>query len=847
MAKSKPINTDSKYNSNTILIGNSKFFKRLTKKDESGEIICNDEFDTISLDRLATLERTSVVNRSNRSCPGFKISLPNISENTELSDSRESLHDCIENSACNSNISLTLTNNVEAINSNPKIVNIFEPRDEIYPKCRISSGSAESAVNDCYESIDFYKNIVKNIETPDVIPKPLPRSTLTKQKNTFVETIYENIVIDANKNNNVPKPAVRNCVSSSAVVDNTANNSLYENVKEIETKITPEPPKRNLPVSQEVNKNINVHLRSLSVSTSSTASSDSLDDETHLEDILLSAKSKSFRHKAATRCDSSKSDIYSVTSDTSDITEASALDHVDCSDNNMYLTMSGTLPNKKTEVPKKAVLFRNKTFSIIEVDKPTTIARDFPRYTDNEEFLKDTLAHYHIRGTGHCIYKAPTVEEFISIFNRETLCNDNVEALTKVTNRDSYFETAICFCKPSQTKFHKSAEDLLDMYDGDRVEKVKIDTMSLMHIAQINSTSFCCYCDDDSCKFHVRKRQSPSNLIIKFSAIKKSLSTPDLTLPTTPVSRKPGLVKNMSFPSAPDKALYAVVDTNKKVFRNQTSQEHDVKNESKIPYSSQASTLSTNSGRPYSLKDVAEVLSLAGSTSSDVTNLPYSALSESFKRSCSQRQSSSSEQSTQISLKSCNSFNSSVSSNSFKSCIEELDSDDETLQSDVDAAASDAETVKSDSSGSQRPWVQSNSFRFANKDPKLVVTKTGTLKGSVPIDTKVIRDDSSSESDSSYEGMELEGRNALGVASLECGLRARDAGRVRSGSGRRRWDEAECTSEGDALSVSSAASSSAPHHLAHHHEYSKVSVSLACVLLFIFCAPFSTLKIQHSM
>ncbi|XP_047508420.1 ankyrin repeat and SAM domain-containing protein 1A-like isoform X8 [Pieris napi] len=40
---------------------------------------------------------------------------------------------------------------------------------------------------------------------------------------------------------------------------------------------------------------------------------------------------------------------------------------------------------------------------------------------------------------------------------------------------------------------------------------------------------------------------------------------------------------------------------------------------------------------------------------------------------------------------------------------------------------------------------------------------------------------------------------------------------------RRRWDEAEGTSEGDALSVSSAASSCAPMHLAHHYEHSKVS------------------------
>ncbi|XP_062528000.1 ankyrin repeat and sterile alpha motif domain-containing protein 1B isoform X6 [Bombyx mori] len=44
-----------------------------------------------------------------------------------------------------------------------------------------------------------------------------------------------------------------------------------------------------------------------------------------------------------------------------------------------------------------------------------------------------------------------------------------------------------------------------------------------------------------------------------------------------------------------------------------------------------------------------------------------------------------------------------------------------------------------------------------------------------------------------------------------------------TGSGRRRWDETEGTSEGDALSVSSAASSCAPLHLAHHHDYSKVS------------------------
>ncbi|XP_041969924.1 ankyrin repeat and sterile alpha motif domain-containing protein 1B-like isoform X4 [Aricia agestis] len=43
------------------------------------------------------------------------------------------------------------------------------------------------------------------------------------------------------------------------------------------------------------------------------------------------------------------------------------------------------------------------------------------------------------------------------------------------------------------------------------------------------------------------------------------------------------------------------------------------------------------------------------------------------------------------------------------------------------------------------------------------------------------------------------------------------------GSGRRRWEEADRMSEGDALSISSAASSCAPMHLAHHHEYSKVS------------------------
>lgn len=72
---------------------------------------------------------------------------------------------------------------------------------------------------------------------------------------------------------------------------------------------------------------------------------------------------------------------------------------------------------------------------------------------------------------------------------------------------------------------------------------------------------------------------------------------------------------------------------------------------------------------------------------------------------------------------------------------------------------------------------------------------------------------------------------SLDTASLE---RGSVAGGVRSGSGRRRWDETEGTSEGDALSVSSAASSCAPLHL-HNQEYSKVSVSVIyyiCVLLF---------------
>lgn len=784
-AKSKENHT-SRNSTNTILIGNSKFFKKLSKKEESGDIICNDEFDTISLDRVGILERVSVANRSNRSCPGFKVSLPNISENTELSDSRESLGESHDNNNCINNSKSST--NVEAINQHPKS-DIFEPREPIYSNSRISNGSTASAVNECYESFEFSTNRSCTAQSEE--PKPLPRYNLIKDNIPKTDS-YENVVIEVK--NPLPKPAARNNVNKPPVIED-----IYENViPKPPARSRPEPPKRTTVLLQEHNIVVD---SSPSISRTSTLSSDSMfDEEANLEDILLSKKSKSFKHKKAVRTTSNKSDIqrsWSALSDSSGVTDASALDHVDCSDNkSMYASMTGTLPSKKADVPKRKVLFRHKTFTTIEIDKDLNILKG------QNEFLKETLARYHIRGTGHCIYQAPTVKEFIYVFNRETLYNDDVEPFTKLPNRDSYYETAICFCKPAPPKFHKSAEDLLVIDNKENIETAKIDTLKLLNRVELNTTSFKCFCDDDSCKFHVKKRESPNSLVVKFSAINKSISTPDITLATTPVIDKK-IFNSHTVPSVLEEP-YAVVD----ILKDIPSQDIDGINSENTHCDSAPSTLSTSSSRPYSLKHIAEVLSLnEKSSTSDDSSLSSNALSEPLTRSCSQRQSSSSDLSQQ-SLKSCLSNNSTITNGSFKSCIEEFDSDDETLHSD-DGVPSDSDTIKSDTSVTKRPWVHSDSFRFGSNNK---------AEGKDIVEES---EEESSSSDELRDGSKVE-VESLGLASLERGL-GRD--RVRSGSGRRRWDEAEGTSEGDALSVSSAASSSAPHHMAHHLEYSKVSVS----------------------
>lgn len=748
----KPKGSRGRSSTNTILIGNSKFFKRISKKNETGDIICNDEFDTISLDRLATLERTSVVNRSNRSCPGFKISLPNISENVEFNDSNESFE---EEEAI-----MKTTDSVEAINEHAK-VNIFEPRDPIYSNVSSTNAIAESALNECYESYD----IPYNSQVTADEPKPLPRKK-AKPKTTN-STIYENVSVEIKPA--IPKPAARININKQTVV----TSAIYENFTPNSVEIPPEPHKRTICLTSKSLKNDS----SPSLSRTSTLSSDSMNDETNLEDILLSQKSKSFKHKKAARTDSNTS----VLSVSSDLTEASALDHVDCSDDkSMYAIMTGTLPSKKPDVPKKKVLFRHKTFSTIEVDKP---AINKVPVSDND-FLKETLAGYHIRGTGHCIYEAPSVREFIDIFNRETLYNDNVEPFTKALRRESFIETALCFCKPSPPKFHKSAEDLLAMNDDNKKEYAKIDTLKLINNLELINSSFKCFCDDESCKLHAKKRESPPSLMVKFSVINKSISTPDITLATTPVT------ESVTIPPVVQEEPYAVVEI-KDIIKNINKAEEQ---EISPTVDSAPSTLSHSSVGVYSVKDIAEVLSVKDvSVSSNDTSLNSTACSESMQ-SYSQRQSSSSELSSHLSLKSCISNTSTISDVSFQSCIEET-SDDETLQSDQ----SDSDTIKSDTSVTKRPWVHSNSFNYGKRDTPSVLAEEDSEDGS-----------------SSESVRELDGP---GVASLECGLRAR----VRSGSGRRRWDEAEGTSEGDALSVSSAASSSAPQHLLHHHEYSKVS------------------------
>ncbi|CAK1542599.1 unnamed protein product [Leptosia nina] len=791
---------------NALQIGNSKFFKRLAKKEESGEINCNDEFDTISLDRLGTLNRDSTVNRSNRSCPGFKNSLPNISENNELSDSRESIAESIviiedeNDNRCKEKV-------VEAINPISK-QDIFEPRPQSNRKSLISNMSLESAnlVNECYESYEFSSSVVE-ITTESQIniskPKPPPRNIPDTINNN--DTIYENIVVE--KSNTLPpKPAQRTHVPKTEFNAPSNKPTLYENII-IPVRKAPEPPKRTY-FPQKSNES------SRSVSRSSTLSSDSMIDETNLEDILLSQKSRSFRHgqKLLIRKESKSSvnRTQSNASEYSDITEASAIENVDCSgdidDKALYLSMTGTLPSKKTEKSvKKKVLFRHKTFTNIEVDRDSINVKDLPKWSN--EFLKETLAHYHIRGTGHCIYNGPTVQEFISIFNKDTLESNS---LTPHTNkkRDSYFETAICFCRPKPPKFHNSAEDLLDIPPKTE-ETVTINMDALRDKIEMVSTSFRCFCDSKQCSLHASKRESPLDLIVKFSAIKRSLSTPDITLGTLSLSKKSGgLVKNKSVPMNLEEP-YAVVTLQDIIDRNKPKTRESFTYVTMSPHTSLSST-----DRPYSIKDISDVISLKSTRSS----IDSKSLCASERLPL--RKSSSSEHSGHWSLQSCYSNNTNVSDASFKSCLEESSSDDGsdgTLQSDEES--SDAETVKSDVSTSKRPWKHSNSFRFGNsltKDSSVDVIEEEPSK----LETSSSKSESGIiiESDSSSDCGDSGVPGSGSLASLEHGSGLVG---VRSGS-RRRWDEAEGTSEGDALSVSSAASSCAP-HLAHHYEHNKVS------------------------
>lgn len=834
-AVDKSKNSDHK---STLQIGNSKFFKRLSKKEESGEIVCNDEFDTISLDRLGTLNRDSVVNRSNRSCPGFKTSLPNISENNEISDSdEESIAQSviITELDCDKNSDST-TNITQAINHNA-MLNVFEPRNKIDRTSQESNGSGETAnfVNECYESYEFANETDANKLNSELIPKPPPRPTMVLP--IVKNTIYENVVLE---NNAKPTPATRINIPPKISHSDGEDKVIYENFSLIQERLKliennspvqvrkkPEPPKRSFIPTQVTSLGSDKHSSS-SASRSSTLSSDSMIDESNLEDILLSEKSKSFRHskQSMNMCESiNKSDVhrsYSNASDSSNMTEASAIENVDCSqdlnEKSIYLSMTGTLPNKKPErTIKKKVLFRHKTFTNMEVDRNSTNVKDLPKW--GTEFRKETLANYHIRGTGHCIYSAPTVQEFLYIFNRDTLYKD-VEPFSKVPNnkRDSYFETAICFCKPRPPKHHNSAEDLLKITPQEDEGAVTIDMDVLKNRHDIIATSFRCFCDSEDCKLHDKRRESLSNFIVKFSMIKKSISTPDITLDSSPAStmQKRGLIKIKSVPTFEDP--YAVVTVEDIINRNRAIEKDlNAKDGPITPIyttMSQPSTLSSSSARPYSIKDIAEVISLNDSSSTDASLTYASGLML--------RKSSSSEHSGHWSLQSCNSNVTIKSDASFVTCFEDSEEDsDGTLHSDD---SSDAETIKSDISTSKRPWVHSDSFRFGSIESKSeigVIVEEDVKESDSKFESGISVGGSSSsssecEDDSGVPKVDV----SLGSASLERGA----VGGVRSGSGRRRWEEAEGTSEGDALSISSAASSCAPLHLAHHHDYSKVSV-----------------------
>ncbi|KAM3966091.1 LOW QUALITY PROTEIN: uncharacterized protein ACR2FA_012964 [Aphomia sociella] len=801
--------SEHKTNTHTLLIGNSKFFKILSKKEESGEIVCTDEFDTISLDRLSTLNRDSVVNKSNRSCPGFKTSLPNISENNELSDSENSDGDFIIVETSNNNNNTKPSKIIEVVNPQ----HIFEPRIASIRKSIVSNNFVESEnqVNECYESYEFSKSAQQNSLNSNFIPKPLSRPNLEIIRATNQNNIYENVTI---RSNIPPTPAARIHLPIK-ISNELEQNVIYENVS-LKHEKKPSPPKRSfISTSSKSDED-----KSRSTSRSSTVSSDSLIDESNLEDILLSQKSKSFRH-------SKYSEIYSCTnkhvnrtksnlSDSSNMTEVSAIENVDCSediDQNIYTSMSGTLPNKKTiSLKMKPVLFRHKTFTNIELDKKT-YETDLPKW--NNDFLKETLAQYHIRGTGHCIYTAPTVTEFMYIFNRETLKPPLTNTLNN--NRDSYFETAICFCRPRPPKHHSSAEDLLDACTSrDEEDKVSIDMNALNTKDEMDATSFRCFCDSKTCTFHSEKRES-GNLIVKFSAIKKSISTPNITLDTSfSTVRTSNLNHKKSMPSKIEEA-YAVVDIADIVARNNTVKGKHDNNSDYVPMSRHTTLSSSSSVGLYSVKDIAEVISLSDNSTSTAANTCAS--------DCTIRKSGSSEYSGHWSLQSCESNVTIQSDASFVTCFEDSSEDsDDTLH--TDGEVSDAETVTSEVSTVKRPWVHSSSFRFGNKvESKFdipVITEENNDSSSSKFESGIsVRSSETSSSECDDDDVPGASDVSLGNASLE-----RDSGvvgGVRSGSGRRRWDEAEGTSEGDALSVSSAASSCAPLHMTHHQEYSKVS------------------------
>lgn len=821
---------------NTLHIGNSKFFKLLSKKEESGEVVCNDEFDTISLDRLETLNRDSVVNRSNRSCPGFKTSLPNISENTELSDSHASSAESVvitEIDCDRSSHKFSKLN--QAVNIFPKNT-IFEPRERTSVN---SSNSAESTtlVNECYEAYEFSLDDKGDVEVQahskslPAVPKPPPRSIAVTSDVIDDSSIYENVIIQTLNKTLTPTPAARKHLPPKAPMDEAKKITIYENVSLVNEN------KPNLlfePVIQTTDLDADP---SPSASRTSSMSSDSMLDETNLEDILLSEKSKSFRHSKQYPLYPSLdiSEVHrthSVASNFSEFTQTSAIENVDCIDvdeKSLYLSMTGTLPNKKPErTVKKKVLFRHKTFTNIEVDRNSTNVKDIPKW--NNDFLKETLANYHIRGTGHCVYKAPTVQEFIYIFNRDTLYKD-VEPFIKVPNdkRDSYYETAICFCRPRPSKHHKSAEDLLQLASHESEEKVVIDYDALKDNHELTTTTFRCFCVSEECKLHNKRRECSSNVTVKFSVIKRSISTPDITLDSSPLPTvRNHLSKTQSVESI--EQAYAIINIEEIIARKKAITKENVEDDpnraiyiTMSPHSTISST-----ARPYSIKDISDVISL--NSTSTLTDASLTCASNlSLKKS-------NSEHSGHWSLQSCNSNVTIQSDASYKTCYDDSDEEsDGTLHSDGDN--SDAETVKSDVSTGKRPWVHSDSFRFGTKDSKFEMS--------------AIAEEHCKESDSKFEsGISVEGSESssseceddsgvprvddvsLGAASLERGSRV-DGG-VRSGSGRRRWDEAEGTSEGDALSVSSAASSCAPLHLAHHHDYSKVSVSASRKAFILF-------------